>query len=452
MSRRFTATVSSVVAGAALALCSVPGAAGAATSRLSSDTFPSLPSRTHVSITLASYMPLLGPPGVKELSSLVSGFEALHPNIDVTTEAETTSSAIDGQIQQDEVAGKTPDVVQDTFSDLKFVTKSLGAVDLDQVVGKASVAALFGGPSPYATAVTKLGVVNGDVYGIPWTLSTPTLFYNATLFSQAGLNPSDPPTTWQELQTDALKIKSSTGAAGLSNGCLGAGATGADWCLQAIIDSAGGSVLNAPQTKLTFDAPKTVVALQKMQGLAQSGAMVNLSSAQTTQAFAAGKLAMVLNSSALQSSLIAADGGHFKMMAAAMPGFGTQKAVPTNSGSALFMLSTQKANREADWELMQYLTSPASETTITENIGYPPLRPAIATQAKYLLSWAKANPFLTPNLYQLEHISPWLAYPGPNYTQIETILLNAAANIAYQGASPTSTMKAAQSQATGLLS
>jgi len=452
MFRRSLLAIPPVVASAVLGLAGFPGISGAATSRQVSGTYPSLPSSTHVSITLASYMPLLGAAGIKELSSLVSGFEALHPNITVTTEAETTSSAIDGQIQQDEVAGKTPDVVQDTFSDLKFVTQSLGAANLDQVVGKTSVAALFGGAFPFAPAVTKLGQVNGSVYGIPWTLSTPTLFYNASLFSQAGLNPNDPPTNWQEVQTDASKIKSATGADGLSNGCLGAGATGADWCLQAIIDSDGGSVLNEPQTKLTFSAPKTVQALTTMQTLAHAGAMVNLSSAQTTQAFAAGKLAMVLNSSALQSSLIAADGGHFKMMAAAMPGFGTQKAVPTNSGSALFMLSKQKVNREADWELMQYLTSPASETTITENIGYPPLRPSIVNQAKYLQSWAQTNPFLTPNLYQLEHISPWLAYPGPNYNQIATILLNAAANIVYQNADPASTMKSAQSQATELLS
>jgi multiple sugar transport system substrate-binding protein len=47
--------------------------------------------------------------------------------------------------------------------------------------------------------VTRLGVVNGDIYGIPWTLSTPVLFYNTDLFKAAGLNPQSPPTTWSQV-------------------------------------------------------------------------------------------------------------------------------------------------------------------------------------------------------------------------------------------------------------
>jgi multiple sugar transport system substrate-binding protein len=396
-------------------------------------------------------MPIFGTAGINELNSLVSGFETLHPNIHVTTETETNSATIAGQIQQDEVAGKTPDVVQDSFNDLKFITKSLGALNLDKVVGTANVKANFAGKYRYAPAVTKLGDIGGSTFGIPWTLSTPVLFYNASLFSQAGLNPVDPPTTWAELQADALKIKAATGAAGLENGCLGSGASGSDWCLQAIIDSAGGSVMNASQTKLTLTNPKTVLALSTMKSLADSGAMVNLSSAQATQAFAAGKLAMILNSSALTSTLVNADSGHFQMLDAAMPGFGSTKAVPTNSGSALFMLSASRIAREADWELMKYLTSPASETTITENIGYPPLRPSIASVPQYLEAWANGNQFLTPNLFQLEHITPWIAYPGPNYGSITTLITTAASNIVFQDADPTSTLASTQSQAEGLL-
>jgi len=410
-----------------------------------------VPAGRQVSISFASYMPLFGTAGTNELNSLVSGFEQLHPNIHVTTEDEPSSGAIAGQIQQDEVAGHTPDVVQDSFNDLKFITSSLGAADLDKVVGAASVKAEFGGQYPYAPAVAKLGVVNGDVYGIPWTLSTPVLFYNASLFSKAGLDPKSPPSNWAALQADAAKIKSATGAAGLENGCIGAGASGTDWCLQAIIDSAGGSVLNADQTQLTLDNPNTVFAMKEMQALANSGAMVNLSETQAIQAFAEGKLAMFLETSALTSTLVAADSGHFQMLAARMPGFGNKVATPTNSGSALFMLSKSKLAREADWELIQYLTSPASETTITENIGYPPLRPSIAQAPAYLETWANANQFLTANLFQLEHISPWLAYPGPNYAAITTIVTNAATNVAFEGASPTATMDSAQSQAEALV-
>jgi multiple sugar transport system substrate-binding protein len=169
------------------------------------------------------------------------------------------------------------------------------------------------------------------------------------------------------------------------------------------------------------------------------------------QSFAAGNLAMVLNTSALQSSLIAASTGHFTLKDAPMPGFGTTPPVPTNSGSALFMLSKSALKQEADWELIQYLTRPSSETTITENIGYPPLRPSIVSVPQYLLEWASQNPLLPANLFQLDHVKPWLAYPGPNYAAIDTVLLNAVSNVVFQSANPQQTMATAQSQATALL-
>jgi multiple sugar transport system substrate-binding protein len=328
---------------------------------------------------------------------------------------------------------------------------NLGAANLDQVVGSARVQSLFGGPTPYATAVTKLAQVNGQVYGIPWTLSTPVLFYNSDLFTKAGLDPATPPATWAQVQADALKIKAATGAAGVVSGCIGAAAAGSDWCLQAILDSDGGSVMNQAQTALSFDSAGNVAALTAMQGLAKSGAMVNLSSAQMIAAFAAGKLAMVLDTSALAGSLLKAAGGRFTIKATPLPSFGSAPSVPTNSGSALFMLSKQKPEQEADFELMQWLTSAASETSITTNIGYPPLRPSIATMAQYLQSYSASNQFLAPNLAQLVKLTPWLAYPGPNYTSITTLLTNAAANIVFQGQAPAATLAAAQQQAEGLL-
>jgi multiple sugar transport system substrate-binding protein len=409
-----------------------------------------VPAGTQVSIKLASYLATIGTPSANTLTSLVQGFKALHPNIHVTVETETNSQAIAAQIQQDEVAGQAPDVVQDSFNDLKFIAQSLGALDLDQVVGKASVASEFGGPYRYAPAVTQLGVINGDVYGIPWTLSTPVLFYNANLFKAAGLNPADPPTTWAQVDSDAQAIHKATGASGLANGCVGAGTT-VDWCLQALIYSDGGTVMNPSQTKTTFDSPGLVSALGTLQGLGKDGTLVNLTIAQAVQAWAAGKLAMVLDTSALQATLVKADAGNFTMAAGLLPDFGSTPSVPTNSGSALFIMSKKSLQREADWELIQYLTSPASETAITENIGYVPLRPSIASAPQYLETWAKSNPYLYPNLYQLEHLTPWEAYPGPNYAAIDSDLVNAATNVIFQGADPQSTMLAAQAQAKALM-
>jgi multiple sugar transport system substrate-binding protein len=60
-------------------------------------------------------------------------------------------------------------------------------------------------PSNLMPAFTKLGSYGGAQYGMPFTTSSRTLFYNKKLFAQAGI--AAPPQTWDELYTDAGKIE-----------------------------------------------------------------------------------------------------------------------------------------------------------------------------------------------------------------------------------------------------
>lgn len=50
------------------------------------------------------------------------------------------------------------------------------------------------------------GVYEGQIYGIPHETDVTVLFYNKTLFEQAGLDPDRPPVTWAELERYADKL------------------------------------------------------------------------------------------------------------------------------------------------------------------------------------------------------------------------------------------------------
>lgn len=443
-----TATVTGVAAPVALGTLPQLGTvrAGAA-----SATAP-VPASTKVSLTFESYILSEGAGPSAALGQLISQFEARHPNIHVTAQPPSggVTSAV-ASVQKEAAVGQTPDVAQETFDGLNFLVHGLDAVNLTKAVGRAGIDATLGGADPMIPAVRTLGNLDGSTYGIPWTLSTPMVFYNADLFDRAGLDPSTPPTTWAQVLTDAEKIKSATGADGLSNGCAGTQASGYDWCLQAILDSNGGGTANASGTKVTFDSSANVAALEEMQALSRAGVMPNLTETQSITEFAQGKLAMILNSSALMAVLLNSAADHFTVDAAKLPAFGAKASVPTNSGSALFIFSKDRTKQRAAWELVQYLTSPAAETVITKQIGYPPLRPALLTDAAYLGSWAHSATLLAPNMAQLQHIKPWLSYSGASYLQVETLLMNAVSNIIWQGANPKSALSQAQSQAKGLL-
>lgn len=439
----------------AAAACSTSGSSGSTGQQAQSSggSASSAASNAPVNLTLESYMPTFGPVGVATLNGLVSGFEAANPNVHVKVVADFSgaTSSLSANYQREAAAGTLPDVGQVVFDALRFAVQSLGAQDLDKVEGTSAVQSLFGGAYPYAAPVTKLADVGSETYGIPWTLSTPVLFYNPVLFKQAGLDPAKPPTTWAEVGTDAAAIKAKTGAAGINVGCFGVAQATNDWCLQAILASNGGSVLSQDGASTTFDSPQNVAAVTTLRGLAAQGAMVDMTGAQMTQEFAAGKLAMAVNTSALQGGLLTAIGSKFTLEDGPLPGFAGHPVTPTNSGSALMMFTKDPAKQQAAWKLIQWLTSPQSETTITEKVGYPPLRPSLATAPAYLKPFADAHPLLAVNVAQLQRLTPWQSYPGPNFLQVEQLLIDTVSKAVFQGGNAAQALQAAQSQAAGLV-
>jgi multiple sugar transport system substrate-binding protein len=320
------------------------------------------------------------------------------------------------------------------------------------VFGDAAVATQFDGSDgqhAFHERTRTMGDVDGGTYGMPYVFSTPVLFYNADLFRAAGLDPEKPPTTWGEFKQAALAITGASEADGGYLACLGTGA--ADWCLQGIIRSDGGRVLSEDGRKIAWGEEGSVGALATWQDLVKSGASPDMDTNDALEAFSAGKLGMFLQTSAVQSALIAAAKGKFELRAAPMPAFDGHDAVPTNSGSALFSFSKDPAKQAAAWELIKFMTSNVAYTKITSGIGYLPLRVGLVDDPNGLQQWANANPLVRPNLAQLDRLEPTVAYPGDQYQQILTLLTDSATEVVYRGADPAGTMRASQERAQELV-
>lgn len=56
-----------------------------------------------------------------------------------------------------------------------------------------------------------LGTVDGTRYGITGNVGTAVLVYDRAAFAAAGLDPDEPPTTWEEVRSDAEVIRAATG-------------------------------------------------------------------------------------------------------------------------------------------------------------------------------------------------------------------------------------------------
>ncbi|TLS51778.1 ABC transporter substrate-binding protein [Paenibacillus antri] len=375
---------------------------------------------------------------------LIDEFEAAHPQIDIDPIA-VASTEINTKVQADIAAGASPDVAQLVFDGLDYAVHNYNAKALEDVVPAEELSKTFEGFSPNGL---ELGRLNGKTYGLPFTFSTPVLFYNAKLFADAGLDPNAPPTTWAEVKEAALQIAGKTEAEGVHIG----GSAGNDWIVQALIGSNGGEVLSDDRASIRFGEPEAVEAIRMWQDMVLSGAHDKLNDGEVIQAFSEGKLGMLLYTSALQSAFIqASQAGGWELKAAAMPSFGDKPTTPVNSGSALFILSGDEAKQKAAWEFLKFVTSERGYTIITSKIGYLPLRPAIVDDPNYLKDWVEANPLVKPNLEQLTRLRPWISYPGPNWLQIETTLLEAVQQSIQGTGDVAAIMQEAQSRAQSLM-
>ncbi|MFD6156252.1 ABC transporter substrate-binding protein [Nocardia sp. NPDC060256] len=451
-----TAPILGMVFATTVALSACGGLGSTSTdSNSSTAQIPDLKPDQHVAIVFESYNYGLAGAWTDTFNTLIGDFRKKFPNITVTAQKPQGNSpnpATDtiSSIQNQTVAGTPPDVAQLGFSDLDYTIHQLGAKPLDTLVSKQEVQRNFDGAKyPFAPKARTLADWDGHTYGVPFVFSTPVLYFNASLVTEAGLDPAKPPTTWQQVAEASSAITSKTGKGGIYVDCLTK--TAKDWCFQSLVRSNGGRVISEDRKSLTFaDAPVVEVARQQQQ-LVESGSMPKLNQKQGYEAFARGDIGMILETSSIQGTFTTGAKDKWDLRAAPMPSYAGKPTVPTNSGASLHILSNDPAKQRASWELIKFLTSEDAYTKIAQGIGYLPLRTGLMDDPAGLKDWSTKNPLLQPNVAQLANMEPWISMPGTNYLQIRDGMMDAVEAIVFQGKDPQATLTEARAQGAKLL-
>ncbi|HEY3713845.1 MAG TPA: ABC transporter substrate-binding protein [Jatrophihabitantaceae bacterium] len=371
--------------------------------------------------------------GGQGTQDLIDAFEKANPTIKIKPEGVAIADALT-RVRTDTAAGSPPDVAQVGWSKLAAAYGTLPLTPVQDIPPAAEWhSATTGMSQPMLKAVEH----DGKVAAMPYTISTPTLFYNATLFTKAGLDPKRPPTTIDEARTDGLAI-AKTGTSGVYFDI--ANASKSDFLTQSVIASNGGSLVSM-DGKVTFDQQPAVEALTAMQQLTKSGAQPAVGENDAIAAFKAGKLGMLVTSTALLSSLEAAAQGSFDLRTAAMPGFTGKPAHTTFSGAGLIVLAKDQARRQAAWQFIKFLTSAQGFTIITSKIGYLPLRPDLVRDPNYLAPYYRKDARIGPALTQLDSVTPYTFFAGNQAAQaVATLQDDAVEPIVLHGADPASTL------------
>jgi multiple sugar transport system substrate-binding protein len=253
-----------------------------------------------VTISVGVLRPGATQDAVDALNLQVSEFQAKYPWITVEPQeynwtAPTFTAAL--------AAGTLPDVFTIPFTDGKGLIAQQQIVNIDSRVRRL----------PYVSKFNPSVLINGqDAAGKIWAVPTQaygmSLTYNRTLFTQAGLDPDKPPTTWDEVKADAKIIAEKTHMAGFAE--MATENTGG-WQLTTMTYALGGrmeKVAGDGKVTATLTNDATKAALQFLRALRWNdnsmGSTFDYAWSTINQAFASGQIGMFTGGSDLYTAMV----------------------------------------------------------------------------------------------------------------------------------------------------
>jgi ABC-type glycerol-3-phosphate transport system substrate-binding protein len=239
----------------------------------------------------------------------VALFEKQNPNITVNSVWAGAQCEVPATFTAQLDAGTETNVYYAYFTDLDQILLAGQAADLTPYVNSSTIP-LWNDIVPTARKAYTAGTT---IYGIPTSNYDQGLVYNRALFTKAGLNPNDPPTTWAQVESDATAI------AKLGNGIWGFGdysATGdGGWHFSSYVDAQGGSMVNSAGTAATFNTPQSAAILQALHTMRFTDHAMSptqgLAWGTLQKQMAAGKLGMYIAApDDIYNQIVPVDGGN----------------------------------------------------------------------------------------------------------------------------------------------
>ncbi len=342
------------------------------------------------------------------LNPLKEAFKKAYPNITLRT-VEVVSGgyeALSQKILLGLAAGDPPDIGQVGFDQFRTMIDSGSVIALDGFMSKDPG---FKKSNLYP-AMMKLGQADGKQYLIPIGVSTPSMLVNMDLWQSVGLDVNNLPKSWDDVRKASEKLK----AAGKMGVLWGWSVTG-NWIFQAMLDNAGGALVDKSGTKTTFNSPAGLKTLKYMVDLAADGLMPVTD--QTLATFLTGNLGMLVDSSFQRINTPAQ--AKFKIRFVAMPTpDGKTPKVPAG-GNGVMMFSKTPEQQQAAWKMVRWFTEADASNIVAANCGYLPPNQVVI---KELIEKFGDDLNYKVILEQAARVTSWYSWPGKNSNKIAKTL------------------------------
>ncbi|MGC4192579.1 MAG: sugar ABC transporter substrate-binding protein [Thermomicrobiales bacterium] len=220
--------------------------------------------------------------------------------------------------------------------------------------------------------VKNRGVWGGKTYGLPMYAQTMRFYWNKTVFKNAGLDPEAPPKTWTEMKDFSNTISEKLGGDGVYGLIFGDKYTWV-WSMNATspAQSAGAYQFDFKTGRYNFNQDGIKAALQNIIDINQGGGVFpgphTMTDDDARQQFSIGSAGMIIggswNPGVFNDQFKSTE--DWETAELPFPDAGLTGRVGQGIGDR-YTISAQSANKEAAWEVLKFMYSLETMTTMYE--------------------------------------------------------------------------------------
>ena len=314
------------------------------------------------------------------LKSMAEDFMKTHPGIKV--EVQYTGSYRDtlNKLIASVKAGNPPDVVQIYDIGTQVMIDGGIAVPIGDLIAKDPTFDI----GKFLPQVLNYYRVKGKLYSMPFNSSNPILYYNKTLFKEAGLDPDNPPQTFE----DIIKMGRKLVKRDAKGNIIQAAITWPfhSWFFEQFMANQNALLVNNDNgrtgraTKAVFNSPAGLKIFKFWNTLTKEGIMINTKKEDWTgarQLFISQKVAMLISSTSdvkLMEDSAKKNGFELGTAFLPRPADAERGGVVIGGGSLWIIKGHPKKETDAAWEFVKWMAEPAQQIVWHTNTGYFPVR------------------------------------------------------------------------------
>ena len=141
------------------------------------------------------------------VEDMVAEYNRTHEDVQVKSVFQGSYDTMEGKLLEAAKTGSLPTVAQEQFEFMgNYIDEGL-LKPIDPLVSDRDRRDIL--PEFWDLASKK-----GEIYGIPFGVSTTVFFYNRDAFKKAGLDPATPPGTWEEMVEMGKRISEASSEEG----------------------------------------------------------------------------------------------------------------------------------------------------------------------------------------------------------------------------------------------